>query len=300
MSIPLNPPAKNRSRVYTSSPVSPVKFPSPMSWFYPVGAGNVVLRDEEGTAVTYTSLTGYEGGIVGPFTELTSFTCTRVIMGDGPPPAPPTAAGAASGTTIADAGGFTAQTTVEGALQELLQDANTSLGIIRLGPADFVLATGAPLAVFADGASAVPGLSLTDSEVLCVRWNNNGTLDAILGSFHMPPDCDIASNMVAHFRASKTGATLADAVTFLVAAYNQVNGALHDADANYGGTSSAMTGDAAAKTVQDVTLTLLAANLAAHPASATITVKPTDGTLGTDDLCLEEVYILYKRKPLTS
>jgi hypothetical protein len=201
---------------------------------------------------------------------------------------------------LEDAGGFTTATDLEAALAELYQDAKTALGIIRLGPADFALATGAPLAIFANGASAVPGLSLTDSKVFCIRWNNNATQDAVLGGFHMPPDMDITVNAIVHFRASKTGATLADAVTFDLAAFNQVDAALHDADTDFGGTSSAMVGDAVAKTVQNVTRTLVAANFAAHPASVTITVKPTNGTLATDDLCLEEVYILYKRKLLTS
>ena len=116
----------------------------------------------------------------------------------------------------------------------------------------------------------------------------------------IPPDMDITSNAIMHIRASKVGATVGDAVTFLVAAFNQVDAALHDADANFGGTSSAMTGDAATKTVQNETLTLALANLAAYPASVTITIKPTDGTLGTDDLCLLSVYVLYKRKLLTS
>ena len=176
----------------------------------------------------------------------------------------------------------------------------TQIGTITLKPSDFYLLTGAPLAIFADGASAVPGSALVDSKAFGIRWNNNATLNGIVTSFQMPEDADIAANMTLHIRASKTGATVGDAATFTVTAYNQVVGALHDADTNFGGTSSAMTGNATAKTIQDVTLTLALANLAAPPASVTLSIKPTDGTLGTDDLVFHGAHITYKKKLVAS
>jgi hypothetical protein len=206
----------------------------------------------------------------------------------------------ASMVAIEDAGNFTTEEDLEGVTQEIYQHLKTTQGTIDLKPSDFYLLTGAPLAIFANGASAVPGSALVDSKAFGVRWNNNATLDGIVTSFLVPPDADITANMTLTIRASKTGATLADAVTFDVGAYNQVVGALHDADTNFGGTSSAMTGDATAKTIQAVTRTLALADLAASPASVTLTVKPTDGTLGTDDLVLHSVRITYKRKLLTS
>jgi hypothetical protein len=272
MSIP-QPPFKNRSRVYTSVP-SAVVFSPAIAWIKVVNAGDVVAKDEAGTAVTYAGVLA--GDVIpGPFTELTSTTSTKLWLGDGPMPPPSPASSAFS---------------------ELYTDATSSQGLIQLKPSDFYLATGAPLAVFANGSSAVPGSSLTDSKAFCVRWNNNATLNAILASFKMPPDADITVNPTAHVRASKTGATSGDAVTFDIALFNNVDAALHDADSDFGGTTSAMTGAATAKTIQNVTLTITASNLAAFPASVTMTIKPTDGTLGTDDLCLLEVYILYKTK----
>lgn len=121
-----------------------------------------------------------------------------------------------------------------------------------------------------------------------------------MSSFVVPPDMDITFNATLTIRASKTGATLGDAVTFAVGAFNQVVGALHDADADFGGTTSAMTGNATAKTIQAVTLTLALANLAASPASVTLTIKPTAGTLGTDDLVMHSVRITYQKKLLTA
>ncbi len=270
-------PSKNRSRAFTSA-TSAIAFAPPISWVQVRGAGSLTLVDEAGATVTYPDCLA--GDIItGPFSAFTSTTCARIRLGDGPPPP-------ASPATSA--------------FSELYADATSAQGLIWLPPSAFYLATGAPLAVFASGASAVPGFSLTDSKVACVRWNNNATSNAILTSFVVPPDADITVDMMQHIRGSKTGATLGDASTFDVALFNHVDGALHDADSDFGGTSSAMTGNATAKTLQNVTRTLAAANLAAFPASVTMTLKPTDGTLGTDDLCFEGTYILYTKKLLTN
>lgn len=176
----------------------------------------------------------------------------------------------------------------------------STYGFIPLDVGDFVLKTGAPLAVFADGASAVPGLAYVDSKSLAIRWNNNATLSAIAAKVRCPPDLDITADGSIVLQASKVGATVGDAVTFGVELFNQVVGALHDADTDFGGTTSAMTGNATSKTVQSVSRAITAADWAAFPASMTIAIKPTDGTLGTDDLCLHGGYITYKKKLLTS
>lgn len=245
------------------------------TWMQVYGAGTVVVVNEDDSSSSLV----FSGGEVlsGTFKEITSSGVERLRVGVGEPPAPCAAAFAA----------------------DLYADALSAYGFIDLPPTAFCLATGAPLAVFANGASAVPGLSLTDSKTLCIRWNDNATLNAVATKFAVPPDADIAQPFVGHILASKTGATLADAVTFDIDAFNQVVGALHDADTDYGATSSAMTGNATAKTVQEVTFTLAAADLAAYPASVTLTIKPTNGTLGTDDLCMGSVRILYTKK-LTS
>jgi hypothetical protein len=192
--------------------------------------------------------------------------------------------------------GSTTKALVEvGALGGVGSAASSDSIAVNLMPQDFYLLTGAPLAIFSNGASAVPGSAIVDSKAFAVRWNNNATLDGIVASFRMPIGADLASNATMTIYASKTGATVGDAVTFDIALYNQVAGALHDADANFGGTSSAMTGNATAKTIQAVTRTLTAADLAAHPASVTVTIKPTDGTLGTDDLVFLGARILFRR-----
>lgn len=302
----------NRGPIEYTSVASPLTFTPPILWIQVIsaGSGGLVVKDEGGTTRTYTGLSATDPPLVGPFREITSMTLSKIRVGDSVPvpPAAPTssllgstsAGNGAALVAIADAGSFTAQTTVEGALQEVYQSLESSQGAIDLAPSRFYLLTGAPLAVFANGASAVPGSAIVDSKAFAIRWNNNSTLNGVMTSFIMPPDCDITANMTLTIYASKTGATSGDAVTFDVGAFNQVVGALHDADSDFGGTTGAMTGAATAKTVQAVTLTLALANLAASPAGVTLTIKPTDGTLGTDDLVFLGARVTYKKKILTS
>lgn len=153
------------------------------------------------------------------------------------------------------------------------------------------LVAGAPLAAFSNGASPTPGVELTDSEVCSVRWNNNATLTPIDMTVYLPAPQDPAAPAVLHLLCSKTGATLADATTFTVGAFRVAVGDLHDASSDAGGTTSAVVGNAAAKTIQEVTLTLTGANLPDTACLMTLTIQPTNGTLGTDDMCLHAAYI---------
>ncbi len=160
----------------------------------------------------------------------------------------------------------------------------------------FVDDDGDPLAKFVNGASAVPGFNLTDSEALTIRWNNNATLNAILTSLALPSDVDASQPMSLEMIVSKSGATVGDATTMLVAAYLLSIGDLDDADTNAGGTSGALTPAAPAKTTQLLTVPISAANNPTGVRMMTLTIKPTDGTLGTDDLSLLAVGLRYSRK----
>ena len=159
---------------------------------------------------------------------------------------------------------------------------------------------GTVLAAFADGASPTPGLAVADAEAVGVRWNNDANPDPVITGREMPSDVDETKDVVVHFKASKVGATVGDAVKFTTEAFFQTVGALHDADADAGGDSSAMVGDAATKTVQEVTLTIAAANVPAAPCKLTLTYQPKDGTLGTDDVIMHDVWLEYTPKLLTS
>jgi len=203
---------------------------------------------------------------------------------------------------ILDTSGFTAQTTVEGALAEIYQDALSTKAFINVPLVGAILAAGTPMAAWADNAGAsAPGITLANSKAVGLRWNNQGTQTAVwLNPIAIPADFDITANAVVNVLASKTGATSGDATTFTITAFNNTSGALHDADSDFGGATSAMTGAATAKTIQKVTLTLALADLAANPNAISMSIKPTDGTLGTDDVIVHAVYIEYKRKARTS
>lgn len=204
----------------------------------------------------------------------------------------------ASAISIADAGGFTSEAEVEAALQEIYQSLLTAKGIIPI-PMPVITDAGVALAAFSDGNSSVPGYCVT-AKGLGIRWNNHATPGAVGTKVIVPPDMDVTANAVLHILAAKTGATVGDATKFTIAAYNNAVGELYDADSNFGGDTGAMTGNATAKTVQEVTLTLAQANLTAYPAAVELTIKPKDGTLGTDDVILLAAWIEYQKKLLTA
>lgn len=159
-----------------------------------------------------------------------------------------------------------------------------------------MLAAGTPMAAFADNAASAPGVTLVDSEGMGIRWNNAASQVAVWTRFTMPIDIDTSKPAILELFASKTGATDADDTTFTITAFNNAKDALHDADANYGGATSAMVGTATAKTVQRLTLTLAAADLGQPGEPVSLSFKPTDGTLGTDDVSLYGVNLRYTRK----
>lgn len=157
------------------------------------------------------------------------------------------------------------------------------------------LAAGTALLAFADGASVTPGLALNDSEAGGVRWNNHATPAAVFRTVPLPSDIDDGIDLTIEVLASKSGATDADDTTFTIGAFIHTVGALSDADTNAGGATDAMVGTATAKTVQRVTRTIAHADIPAGPFAITLSVKPTDGTLGTDDVTIHSVKILGQR-----
>lgn len=159
-----------------------------------------------------------------------------------------------------------------------------------------ILADGTPMAAFADNAASQPGVTLANSKAMGLRWNNAATQVAVWLRVNLPADIDVSSAASLEIYASKTGATSGDATTFTVTAFNNANGALHDADTDFGGASSAMTGTATAKTVQKVTLALAAADLGVAGEPVSLSIKPTNGTLGTDDVIVHGINLVYKRK----
>jgi len=200
---------------------------------------------------------------------------------------------------IADSDAYYSATSTEAAFAEIGAHLVTAQAHIPVPMGSFAEADGTALADFVNGASTTPGWAHA-AEISGIRWNNHATPDPIATEITIPNDLDSSANVVVHLLAAKTGATLGDAVTWTCTAFNAVDGALYDADADFGGASSAMTGDATAKTCQEETLTLAAANVAGAPCVLSLTIQPTDGTLGTDDVILFGVWLEYTRQILTA
>lgn len=190
------------------------------------------------------------------------------------------------------------------ALKTLRDEVNAHLvsdqGEVPIPLTSFTLAAGGPLAVFASEDQPSFGLAIADAEAQCIRWNNHATPGAALCSVPIPKDLDTTEDIVLEFLCSKSGATVGDATTLTVAAFILSVGDLHDADADAGGATGALVGDAAAKTTALLTRTIVAANVPTTARKMTFTVKPTDALLGTDDLLLHECRLRYTKKPLTS
>ncbi len=174
----------------------------------------------------------------------------------------------------------------------------TTQGQVRV-PFTAWLAAGTALAAFADGASPTPGYAVDNSEAVGIRWNNHATPAAIFAAIPLPYDMKPNTDVYVRVLSHKTGATLADAVTYTIAAFVQKPGALHDADANLGGATNAMTGDATSKMTQLCSRTLPAAEVTAStpaaPTMLSLSIKPTDGTLGTDDVTMTGLWLEYTK-----
>lgn len=170
-------------------------------------------------------------------------------------------------------------------------DVREQAGFLNCDIGSWHEADGTALADFG-GDSTTPGYNAGD-ESFGIRWHNQGNPDPISYAVPVPPDLDASRDVVIHILAAKVGATGGDAVTWLIEAFFNVDGAAYDGDTDCGGTSSAMTGAATTKSCQEETLTIAAANVEASPATLTLTLQPTDGTLGTDDLILLGVWLEY-------
>ena len=203
----------------------------------------------------------------------------------------------AANVTILDAGGYTTASNVETQLQELALNDR----VINVNLQGAILAAGTPMAAWADNASPNPGITLANSKATGIRWNNNATQNAPVW-FNVPMPYRgfdaTAYSFTATVVASKVGATVGDATTFTLAGHFQEVAALHDAGANIfdgnGGVTTAMTGNATSKTVQLVTVA--SDPQAGSPTNfkqLSLSITPTSGTLGTDDVIVHRIFLTY-------
>lgn len=186
-------------------------------------------------------------------------------------------------------------------INALLVDSQTAQAIIPVPIQCALLATtGAPLAVFADNAASNPGLQIQNAVSYGLAWNDAATQVAVANVVPIPLDCDVTKAMTIRALVSKSGATSGDATKLTITAKFLQPAALDDADSDHGGDSDSVVGNATAKTVTKLSLTIAANALTSTPAALILTYKPKNGTLGTDDFYMHAMWIEYTRLLMTS
>lgn len=198
----------------------------------------------------------------------------------------------AATVSVADSGGFTAQTTVEAALAEIFQSMFSvqafmpvSLNSLREA-ANFnvgaITANGGILASDTTPAlSAINGATDGCQRVLWVASNS----DQIIFQVPLPPDFDVAADLVLHIRAAMGGTTNTPAIA--------VDSFFDEGDTKVVDATGAITGTAYA----EYTATI---NNADFPAAQSLTVGLTPGAHTTDTLAISAVWLEYKKKLLTA
>jgi hypothetical protein len=268
-----------------------------------VAAGTKKLPDAGiGTQATFkaagsVTLTNSAGVTVATLSSTQLVTCTVTSRTSAGVSTWTAYAGNTSGISVSDASDRTTATTAEAWLTELAN----SYRKIEIPLQGAILAAGTPMAAFADNAAPNPGITLANSKATGIRWNNNATQNAPVW-FNVPMpyqyfDASTTFQPTVYVLASKVGATVGDATTFTVTAFGQKVGQLHDADSNLiddgvtSGVTSAMTGNAATKTVQQVSVqgsNLVGGTL---PKVISLSITPTSGTLGTDDVIIHRLWM---------
>lgn len=192
--------------------------------------------------------------------------------------------------------------TAQADIDALQLDAATTNAYIPIALRDFLDADGDPLVKFAADNVGTVGYNLADSEAVNLRWNNypsNPGLTVIC-EVPMPYDVDPAADMILELLCSKSGATVGDATKFTYQAYFVTAGDLHDADTIVTGDTSALVGNATAKTTALITATIGAADVPVGVATMTLKLFPKSGLIETDDVMLHAARLRYTRKIQTS
>lgn len=199
----------------------------------------------------------------------------------------------AATVSIADAGTFTSETTVEGALQELYQNAISVQGFIPV-PLHIlretttlnvgnIAANGGLLA--SDTTPVLAAINGATDGCQVVTWvaSNN---DQVTFQTPLPPDLDLTADIVVHFRFKSGGTT--NAVGFTLASYF-----------NEGDTAVADTSETnQTTTYAEKIATIAAADVGAGGQTLTIGLTPAAHT--TDTMVLSAIWIEYKRKLVTT
>lgn len=194
---------------------------------------------------------------------------------------------AAANVSIADAGGFTAQTTVEAAIQEMLQAYFTTQAFIPFSLFALIETDGTNT-VAALGPGTTPILDMTNGDTdsaLRVSWVAND-VDEVLMQVALPPDLDVTEDLVLHIRAAMEDTNdtpVINADTY----FNEGDTKVEDA-------SAAITGTAYAEYI----ITIAAADI---PAGAqTVSIELTPAAHANDALYITAMWLEYTRALLTA
>lgn len=192
----------------------------------------------------------------------------------------------AAGTTLLDSGNFTLAANVETAIAEIYQHLKSVQGFIPV-PLATVLEGDATNVVGYLKSDTTPKLDMTNGDTdsaLLITWAASDNTP-VLFQVPLPPDLDVAKDLLVKFRAKMAGA---------------VNTPVISADSYFNEGDTKVEDDSAALSAAyaEKTITIAAADV---PAGAqTLTVELTPGAHTTDALSLSALWIEYARTILTS
>ncbi len=191
----------------------------------------------------------------------------------------------AATVSIADAGTYTTTTTVEAALQEVYAHLLNAQNFIGIPLATLLEGDGTNVVGTLDEATT-PVLDMANGDTdsgLVLTWAASNS-DPVVFQVPLPPDLNVAADLVVHLRAKSGGAT--DTPVIASDAYfNEGDTKVEDASATLGAT------------YEEKTITIAAADI---PAGAqTLTVELTPGAHTTDTVVLSALWIEYTKTLLS-
>lgn len=176
----------------------------------------------------------------------------------------------AATVSIADAGTFTSQTTVEAALQEIYQDLISAQAFIPVPIGSLYESDGTNMTALTGSTAPILDMKNGDTDSVIILTWATPNVDAVIFSVALPPDIDTSADVVLHFRAAMESTN--DTPTIAADSY------FNEGDTKVEDTSAAVTGTSWA----EYTITIAAADI---PAGAqTLTMELTPGAHGTDAL----------------
>lgn len=187
--------------------------------------------------------------------------------------------------SIADAGTYTTTTTVEAALQEVYAHLLNAQNFIGVPLTTLLEGNGTNVVGTLDEATT-PKLDMANGDTdsgLVLTWAASNS-DPVLFQVPLPPDLNVAADLVVHLRAKSGGATDTPVIA-------------SDAYFNEGDTKVEDVSAALGATYAEKTITIAAADI---PAGAqTLTVELTPGAHTTDTVVLSALWIEYTKTLLS-